>query len=254
MLEGVRYQLSWSSISHYCQSAWAALQASVLPSCNEYIPNLRKWDIKFSGAPTPFTGLSRGMKIELTINDAKCGDAGIYECAVVYTDENSLSGSASGQQNISSKAAVQDMFMSLEPYDQNNRYTTGTNLTLRCVVIGSQNLQLSWLYAESNNPRALSPVSVEPDPLMTRALKRECDSVEFRSHLSLQLTEEDNGRMYICSARDGNEPEYRANETLSISAASGFVFIFIITEHVSLKLFEKGFLWWFSYFLFCCEC
>ncbi|GFR81901.1 hypothetical protein ElyMa_002352200 [Elysia marginata] len=72
---------------------------------------------------------------------------------------------------------------------------------------------------ESNNPGALSPVTVEPDPLMTRTLNRECDPVEFRSHLSLQLTEEDNGRMYICSARDGNEPEYRANETLSISAA-----------------------------------
>ncbi|GFR93235.1 hypothetical protein ElyMa_000887100 [Elysia marginata] len=51
---------------------------------------------------------------------------------------------------------------------------------------------------------------------MTRALNRECDPVEFRSHLHLQLTEEDNDRMYICSARDGNEAEYRANETISI--------------------------------------
>ncbi|GFS08810.1 hypothetical protein ElyMa_004766800 [Elysia marginata] len=72
-------------------------------------PDSRKWDIQFYGAPKVPTA-TRGMTIALTINDAKCSDAGLYECRADYLDRGPFPLFTAGQQNISSKGKAPALF------------------------------------------------------------------------------------------------------------------------------------------------
>ncbi|KAK3769040.1 hypothetical protein RRG08_025558 [Elysia crispata] len=56
-----------------------------------------------------------------------------------------------------------------------------------------------------------------------------CPALQYRSTLSIMLRNEDNGLMYVCAARDDNDPELVANITLSISAA-GIRFSFTLVS------------------------
>ncbi|KAK3802299.1 hypothetical protein RRG08_066137 [Elysia crispata] len=46
-----------------------------------------------------------------------------------------------------------------------------------------------------------------------------CGALQYRSTLSIMLTNTDNGRMYVCAARYDNDPELVDNITLSLCAA-----------------------------------
>ncbi|KAK3779224.1 hypothetical protein RRG08_025562, partial [Elysia crispata] len=183
-------------------------------------PNSRDWRFDFNKPSNP-TVSTRDSNIKWTMNDATCADAAMYECKVDYNGETQLQ-ALYGHQNVSARAAVRNLFVTIDPQNANFRYSENDNVTMACTVEGPPGLLIVWRSGYPNSGLfqdysvAADIVEDNPSPVSTDG----CGAMMYRSSLRIMLTKNDDGLMYVCAARYDNDPELVDNITLSISPAA----------------------------------
>ncbi|KAK3769036.1 hypothetical protein RRG08_025555 [Elysia crispata] len=179
-------------------------------------PNSRDWTFDFKEPLNP-TVSTRDSNIKWTMKDATCADAAMYECKVGYNGDAPLL-TLLGHQNVSARAAVRNLFVTIDPQNANFRYSENDNVTMACTVEGPPGLLIVWRSGYPNSGLfqdysvAADIVEDNPSPVSTDA----CGAMMYRSSLSIMLTNNDNGLMYVCAARYDNDPELVDNITLSV--------------------------------------
>ncbi|KAK3735655.1 hypothetical protein RRG08_015659 [Elysia crispata] len=182
-------------------------------------PNSRDWtfDVKEPSNPTAST---RDSNIKWTMKDATCADAAMYECKVDYNGDAPLQ-TLFGHQNVSARAAVKNLFVTVFPRKANYRYSENYNVIMTCSVEGPPGLKIVWRsgYPNSGFFQDYSVATDIVEEEFSLVTSDTCPALQYRSTLSIMLRNEDNGLMYVCAARYDNDPELVDNITLSISAA-----------------------------------
>ncbi|RUS80149.1 hypothetical protein EGW08_012072 [Elysia chlorotica] len=196
-----------------------------IPGKFEYIPLGRAWTIAITEVPSASTNLDdyRKMNVKLTINDALCADGAVYQCKVRYWPGNTaLAEDIVGEQNVTARAAIQNMFVTVRPSNDNFRYVENDVVTMECSVEGPPGLIVQWRYGNPNFGPLRDYTMVENilnDPDYPKSVPNtDCGAMHYRSSLNITLTEQDDGVMYACAARF-EDKEHVDNITLSISAA-----------------------------------
>ncbi|GFR83379.1 solute carrier family 13 member 3 [Elysia marginata] len=185
------------------------------------IRNGRDWAFHPSGGKGPPYMKTRDLQLKWTINDMVCSDAGIYECAVYYNKGyNTLT--FVGQQNLSARVPAK-VVMKTTPKDQKNEFKKDADVNISCRVLGPQNVRIVWLSRaagskdfkpESNN------VTGKPEYLQLDT----CGFPVYKltSYVTIKMTEDYHGRVYVCSAKNDGDPDQSASLTLYLKTQDTF--------------------------------
>ncbi|GFS08816.1 hypothetical protein ElyMa_004767000 [Elysia marginata] len=191
---------------------------SMLGETNFEIPDGRDWTIDFLQATQSHVPIkNRNLHIRWRLFDARCNDAGLYECKVsFFHNDNTIA--LKGQQNISARALAK-VSMKVSPEKRENQYYENDEVNISCIVFGPRNVTISW-FSRPANLRLLQSVSTNiTTEKPVRSNRDECGArgYETRSHLAFKMKKQDDGRMFECVVRHAYDPQQSAKLTLSIS-------------------------------------
>ncbi|XP_059165294.1 uncharacterized protein LOC131947910 [Physella acuta] len=157
------------------------------------------------------------MKIEITVYDAKCGDAGVYSCKASY-DEDQWSKKI---QNLTILARVVPLPLSVFPNGQKQYELVnpaGSNVTLTCNVYGPRNVTLQWkLGNRLSNFSSFTPYPVQNHITYAAPVvdsDAPCVKYLHSSTLKFQTENKYNGYMYVCVAKENMRDTIVGNMTI----------------------------------------
>lgn len=188
------------------------------------VPLGRRWTALFSKRETPATNESSQTSIELTLNDARCDDAGIFFCDAAYDDENKQNFTIRGYQEISNETPLR--IESFNVYHKNGedykRFELHENVSFSCVAIGTANVQVIWLWGY----KTLVPLdelsyydSLVDD--ITPLYSSPCNAFRHESNLTITISEHHITSSFQCVAFYGDIR--KESERIAIGQETGKV-------------------------------
>ncbi|XP_059161457.1 uncharacterized protein LOC131944680 isoform X2 [Physella acuta] len=171
------------------------------------------------------------MKIQMTLNEAICSDAGLYFCTVNYINQEHDLVFKSRNQSVTSSSRLVPVSLTLFPqHDVGlgqfvSSNPAGSNVTLTCNVTGPEDLFFKWKYGKSSASLSnflIYPVQNDISVAKPVRVSSGTTCIQYLHSSTLKFQTEDmyDGYMYVCMVTANNDETMVGNMTIKIEQAS----------------------------------